>query len=123
MSLCRLDVGGDEDWPTVRLHGEVDLSNAAALAERAERAVSNRASGLLLDLSGLTYLDSAGLAMLFRLARRLGDRQQVLRLVVPPTSRVRRLLVLAGVGAAAQVVDGVPEPAPPGAGGATEGPA
>jgi anti-anti-sigma factor len=91
-------------WPVVRLRGEIDLSNADALAEVAEGAVPNSAKGLVLDLSGVTYLDSTGLRLIFRLARRLGDRQQALRLVVPEGARIARVLTFAGVSTVAEVL-------------------
>jgi anti-anti-sigma factor len=97
-------VGGGGAWPVVRLRGDIDLSNVDTLAEAAEGAVPNSASGLVLDLSGVTYLDSTGLRLLFRLARRLGDRQQSLRLVVPDGARIARVLQLSGVGTVAEVL-------------------
>ena len=92
-------------WPVVRLTGDIDLSNAEALGVAAESAVSNHARGLVLDLSGVTFLDSTGLRLVFRLARRLGDRQQALRLVVPPGARFARLLTMAGAGCVAEIVE------------------
>ncbi len=89
--------GSGAAWPVVRLSGEIDLSNAEALGTAAEGAVSNRAAGLVLDLSGVTFLDSTGLRLVFRLARRLRDRQQALRLVVPSDARIARLLTMSGV--------------------------
>jgi anti-anti-sigma factor len=94
-------------WPVVRMTGDIDLSNVEALGRRVESAVSNRARGLVLDLSGVTYLDSTGLRLIYRLARRLGDRQQRLRLVVPDGSRILRVLTLAGVGTVAQMAPDV----------------
>lgn len=99
---ARLD--GGLAWPVVRLRGEIDLSNADALAEVAEGAVPNTARGLVLDLSDVTYLDSTGLRLVFRLARRLGDRQQALRLVVPDGARISRVLDFAGVTTVAEVL-------------------
>ncbi len=96
--------GDSSAWPVVRLAGEIDLSNAEELAKVAEDAVSNRAQGLVLDLSGVTFLDSTGLRLVFRLARRLRDRQQALRLVVPDGARIARLLTMSGVGTVAEVV-------------------
>lgn len=98
----RVAAGGP--WPVARLSGQIDLSNVDALGVRVEAAVSNRARGLVLDLSDVTYLDSTGLRLIYRLARQLGDRQQALRLVVPETSRIARVLDLAGVGSVAEVV-------------------
>ncbi len=104
MTIGAVHLSGDTGWPLARLTGAVDLSNVEVLTARLEGAVSNRAQGLVLDLSGVTYLDSTGLRLIYRLARRLGDRQQSLRLVVPPTSRILRVLTLAGVQSVAQVV-------------------
>jgi anti-anti-sigma factor len=103
MTVGELHVQDDAGWPLARLAGEVDLSNVDDLGERLEQAVSNRAHGLVLDLSGVTYLDSTGVRLIYRLARQLGDRQQRLRLVVPDESRIRRVLQLAGVASVAQV--------------------
>lgn len=91
-------------WPVVLLRGEIDLSNVDALAQVAEQAVSNHDIGLVLDLSGVTYMDSTGLRLVFRLARTLGDRQQSLRLVVPEGARIARVLDFAGVGTVAEVL-------------------
>ena len=104
MTVGDVELSGDAGWPLARLTGAVDLSNVEAIGARLEAAVSNRARGLVLDLSGVTYLDSTGLRLIYRLARRLGDRQQGLRLVVPDSSRIMRVLTLAGVQSVAQVV-------------------
>ena len=104
MNVGEVHVSGDTDWPVAALTGAVDLSNVEELGSRLERAVSNRALGLVLDLSGVTYLDSTGLRLVFRLVRQLADRQQRLCLVVPPSSRLSRLLSLAGVGTVAEIV-------------------
>ena len=98
-----VDVSDDARWPVARMTGAVDLSNVDSLGRQLEDSVSNRARGLVLDLSGVTYLDSTGLRLIYRLARQLGDRQQGLRLVVPDDSRILRVLTLAGVGTVARV--------------------
>jgi anti-anti-sigma factor len=103
VSLGSVEVSDDAVWPVARMTGAVDLSNVEDLGRQLEASVSNRARGLVLDLSGVTYLDSTGLRLIFRLARRLGDRQQSLRLIVPDDSRIRRVLTLAGVGTVAQM--------------------
>ena len=85
------------DRVVIRLLGEVDMGNAAQVGEELAGSVSNDAAGLVLDLSGLTYLDSAGVELLFDLARRLRHRRQALQLVLPPTSPLQRLLALTDV--------------------------
>lgn len=83
------------------LDGEVDMSNARELRDALLEAVENHAPGLVVDLSRTTYLDSAGVHVLFDLARRLHSRQQQLRVVVPPGAPIRRVLALTNVSAVA----------------------
>ena len=66
-----------------RIAGEVDGSNAVELGRALGERLPSSAHGLVLDLSSVAYLDSAGIELLFSLARRLGDRRQRLRLGVP----------------------------------------
>ena len=80
-----------------RIAGEVDLSNARSLELEIAAAVSNDAEALVLDLSETTYLDSAGIRLVFGLADAVRRRGQELRLVVPETSPVRRILELSCV--------------------------
>jgi anti-anti-sigma factor len=89
--------------PVARLQGQVDMSNAAAVGDQLVGSVTSAGFGLVVDLSETTYLDSAGVNLLFDLAERLETRQQVLRLVVPEGAVVRRLLRIVGVESAAGV--------------------
>jgi anti-sigma B factor antagonist len=80
-----------------RVRGEIDMSNAAELASRLQGAVEQVAAGLVLDFSGTSYLDSAGLHFVFDLGKRLRDRGQRLELVVPPGSPVASILKIVNV--------------------------
>lgn len=82
------------DIQIVSIRGEIDLSNAIEVRDTIGRVASDEVSVIVVDLSGTGYLDSSGIAMLFRLAERLGDRRQELRLVVPPDSPIRTALEL-----------------------------
>jgi anti-anti-sigma factor len=94
--LAELAVREDGEVPLARLSGEIDLSNSRDLERMIEDAVPNTALGLVLDLSDLTYVDSAGIRLLLTLASRLQWRGQRLALVAPDDSRIRRVLSLAG---------------------------
>ena len=59
--------------------------------------LTNRCDGLAVDLTGTTYLDSAGIAMLFRLAAELRQHQQQLRLVLAEGSPIARMASLSGL--------------------------
>ena len=86
-----------------RLSGEVDMTNATRVREELLVSVPNDALALVIDLDGCRYLDSAAIEVVFDLARRLGRRRQGLRLVVPPTSPLRRVLTLTEVDSVAPI--------------------
>ena len=96
-------------WPVARLSGDIDLSNVDHLAKGLDAAVANHALGLVVDLSAVTYIDSTGVRLLFRLARRLRDRQQALHLVVPEGAKIRRILELSGLQAVAVTTPTLPD--------------
>jgi anti-anti-sigma factor len=91
--------------PVAQIRGEIDLSNAEALGASIADALTNQELGLAVDLTGVTYVDSAGIRMLFELARRLDEHRQVLVVVVPRTSLVRRSLDVGGLLASISVVE------------------
>ena len=82
-----------EEWPDLViaiLTGEVDRSNANAV----ERLLSTRTGDrrLVLDLSGLRYVDSAGIEMLLAL-----NRGTALHVVLPEQAAISYALHVAGV--------------------------
>jgi anti-anti-sigma factor len=81
----------------VRVHGEIDLSNAQEVSAEIGVVMGQDACRLVVDLSDITYLDSAGVALLLRLAERLRARRRQLHLVVPRGSPVRRVLDFTGL--------------------------
>jgi anti-anti-sigma factor len=88
-----------------RISGEVDGSNAVELGRALGDRLPTSAHGLVLDLSAVDYLDSAGVELLFGLARRLGDRRQRLRLGIPERSPVRRVLEICDIGSVAPIAN------------------
>ena len=78
------------------LEGELDLSNATDLESWVVDAVPNDSTGMVLDLSGLTYIDSAGIRLLLTLVGRFKWRGQRLALLAPDGCRARRVIELAG---------------------------
>jgi anti-sigma B factor antagonist len=76
-----------EDRPVAlvaRLTGEIDLTNVQELRYALLDRVRHDSAGLVLDLAGLEYLDSAGIFLLYDLANLLQARGQGLGLVAPP---------------------------------------
>ncbi len=91
------------------LTGELDMSNAEDIGAAVLEATPNDAMGVLLDLTGVQYLDSAGIYVVFGMRSRLRARGQNLRLVIPGGSPVDDALRLAGVQRHVEVVGSVGE--------------
>lgn len=75
-----------------RLEGEIDFSNIGEVGDDLRSAVSNEAVGLVIDLSAVRYVDSAGIRMLFDLARRGEATRQGFGLVLGEDSPLRTLV-------------------------------
>jgi anti-sigma B factor antagonist len=86
-----------------RLKGEVDMTNASWVHDELLHSVPNGAIRLIVDLSATRYLDSAAIALLFDVARRLSRRRQGLRLVMPDGSPLERVLELTEVATVAPI--------------------
>jgi anti-sigma B factor antagonist len=93
-----LDVRLDEHGGTTVAYvdGEIDLTTAPRLADDLRAAVES-ATVLVVDLSAVAFLDSAGLAVLHSSARRMAELSGGLRLVVTPQSVVYRALDISGL--------------------------
>jgi anti-sigma B factor antagonist len=61
MEILEVVSAGAGEQVTVSLKGELDLSTVAKVEEELRRVESSDATLLVLDLSGLTFLDSTGL--------------------------------------------------------------
>jgi anti-anti-sigma factor len=70
---------------------DLDLSNLQAVHTAVLDSRPNEAAGLVVDLSRVTFLDSSGVDMLYRLQRSLGVRQQRFA-VAAPEAPIRRAL-------------------------------
>ena len=85
------------DVPIVTIEGEIDASNSREIAGRMRGALSNQAKVLVVDLTPTTYIDSAGINILFQLATELSERQQELHVVVAAASPIARMLAIVGL--------------------------
>lgn len=105
--LARVEASTIDGTPVVCVRGEIDLSNAADVRDAIGAAVPDAAAAVVVDLSRTTYLDSAGISMLFRLAERLGRSRQELRLVVPPDAPIRAVIRLTNLDRVIPVLDSI----------------
>jgi anti-sigma B factor antagonist len=82
-----------------RLRGELDMETTDAIRARLAETITSDVSTLVLDLSAVTFMDSSGVELLFRLRSELATRQMQLRLVLAPGTLVRRTLEVSDGGA------------------------
>lgn len=102
-----------------RVAGEIESVNAQEMSTALAARLTSGVAGLVIDLSQVTYLDSAGIELLFDLARRLRTHRQRLRLVLPVDAPMRRVLELCDIARAAPIdatveaaLEGFSEPSP-----------
>jgi anti-anti-sigma factor len=106
--LARIESEDRDGLRIVHASGEIDLSNAHELMDMITAATPRDASPLVVDLTAIEYLDSAGIAMLFRLAERMRYARQDLRLVVPADAPIRAVVRLTSLHKAVPVDDEIP---------------
>jgi anti-sigma B factor antagonist len=87
----RLDLTDDVDG-TLILVGEIDSYTAPALAER----LADESKVLVVDLAGVTFIDSSGLRILVEAHRARIDSDASLTLR-SPSAAVQRLLEISGL--------------------------
>ena len=89
----------------VAVMGEIDMSNVAE-AESILSDLAGSGTPLTLDIVGLSYLDSQGVGMLLRLAKRAHVSGATLTLA-NPRGTVRRVLDITNVAEVASITDDV----------------
>jgi anti-sigma B factor antagonist len=81
---------------TLSAQGELDLPAAPELETRLGEVAGSGATGLVVDLAGVTFLDSAGINALLK-GRRLADAHGLQFQVSNATGLVRQVLEITGV--------------------------
>ncbi len=97
MTLGELHVDTRDGIVYASIAGDVDMSNVQQIRDGLGRATSNQALGLVLDLSHVDYLDSAGIHLIHTLHSSLRSHGQKLALIIPQGSVINDALRLAGI--------------------------
>ena len=109
MSLADVQITLAPSALIAHVTGEVDMSNAEEVGATVIGATPNEAQGVILDLSGVDYLDSAGIYVIYGMRASLQARGQTLILVIPSTSPVHDSLRLAGAERSGEIAEAVDE--------------
>ncbi|MDQ3675616.1 MAG: STAS domain-containing protein [Actinomycetota bacterium] len=86
----------DGDVRTISLFGELDIATADGVERELERAEATDARTIILDLSGLTFISSTGIALVLSAHARSRAAADRLTLLRGPAS-VQRVFELSGV--------------------------
>jgi anti-sigma B factor antagonist len=78
--------------PIVTVSGDLDISNAGRLERAVASITAERPERLIFDLSGLRFMDSAGIAVLLDAARKVNAVR-----LRDPSPAVRRVVELTGL--------------------------
>jgi anti-anti-sigma factor len=84
---------GSEPYTLVELAGEADVTNSDALREVLDAEVAKQPRTLIIDLSGLRFMDSSALHVILR-ANRSMDRQGGVVALAGPRDPVAKMLRL-----------------------------
>jgi len=93
--LTQVQIEERDGVVVARLTGELDISVAESTGRKIADSVPSSARGVVVDMSGLDFMDSSGVSMLFGLARKVGSHRQQLVVVAPvgrPVSRVLQIV-------------------------------
>lgn len=82
--------GADDGWSVARVAGELDVATAPRLREQLLAALTDGRRNLVLDLTGVAFLDSTGLGVIVGVLKRARTLGGDLRIVCPEGS-VRRV--------------------------------
>jgi anti-anti-sigma factor len=88
----------DEGAATVTVHGEIDAATVGAFYEAVAAVADGAPRRLVIDLSGVGFLDSAGLQAFVRLRKALPDHCPIILRSAQP--RTRQVFELTGLSTA-----------------------
>ena len=86
----------DENTLLLTVSGELDLATSRELRRRVENCLREGNTGLVVDITELTHMDSSGLAALIS-AQQLTQEHSARMALVVDTEHVRRTLEVRGV--------------------------
>ena len=84
MTILEVETVEDGGLVKLVLRGELDLSTVAKVEEELRRAEAAEPPVLVLDLAGLTFLDSTGLRLIVTADQRARDQRRRLTVVKGP---------------------------------------
>ncbi|MBV8981723.1 MAG: STAS domain-containing protein [Acidimicrobiia bacterium] len=104
MGELRLTVSESDGVWVVEVYGELDMHTSPDLRDQLVALIDSGANDIVLDLSGLEFIDSTGLGVLVGILKRLVTRDG--RLVLrSPRPAARRVFEITGLDLVFDIVD------------------
>ena len=88
----RIEVRQEGAVAIAKAAGEIDMANSSQFADEVLGKMADDSTALIVDLTELDYIDSAGVRSLFQIAAALKMRDQFLGLAVMEGSPLRSVL-------------------------------
>jgi anti-anti-sigma factor len=107
--LAAVTVERTGDVVVASVSGEIDFSVTDDVGRQILGSIENEDAAFILDLTQLSYTDSAGINLVFDLASRLREHRQVFRIVLPVDSQPWRTFSIVGIEAEIPVFQTVDE--------------
>ena len=95
--LAQIAVRQTSGVTIIRVDGEMDVSNTTTVQSVVADAVGSADSSLVIDLSGVGFIDSSSVSLVLNVSHELGQRRRSFSVVAPQGCHVRRVLELMGL--------------------------
>ena len=82
----QISIDPQPDRTTVRVTGDLDLETAPSLLAKVEPYLDGSAGALVVDLGGLSFIDSTGLSALIRINQRMTATGRTFEIISPRPS-------------------------------------
>jgi anti-sigma B factor antagonist len=93
----------------VRVRGELDMSTAPKLSGALTEAAAGSADTIVLDLAGVTFIDSSALRVLVLSGRELASTDRMLQ-IGPRSEMVARVLTMTSLDTSSDAFEVLPQP-------------
>jgi anti-sigma B factor antagonist len=104
----RIEERVDQGWPVITVVGEIDVATAPQLRESLHRLIAQGQATVVLDLLGVTFLDSTALGVLVGALKRCRESGGELHVVVTD-ARIRKIFEITGLHKVFPIVDALSE--------------
>jgi len=101
-----IDEWSDGDVPVIAVTGEIDVATAPQLRESLQSVIATGKTTIVLDLLGVTFLDSTALGVLVGALRRCRESGGDLQVVVAEP-RILKIFEITGLTSVFTIVDSV----------------